>query len=61
MEFLTLNNGIQMPLVGLGTFMLGGEICNEAVATAIQSGLSDDRYSGSLRQRKGSGRRDQKH
>lgn len=38
MEFLTLNNGIQMPLVGLGTFMLGGEICNEAVATAIQSG-----------------------
>ncbi len=38
MEFLTLNNGIQMPLVGFGTFMLGGEICTEAVATAIQSG-----------------------
>ena len=38
MEFLTLNNGVQMPLVGFGTFMLGGEICTEAVATAIQSG-----------------------
>jgi len=38
MEFLTLNNGIQMPLVGFGTFMLGGEICTKAVATAIQSG-----------------------
>ena len=23
MEYLTLNNGVQMPLVGFGTFMLG--------------------------------------
>lgn len=38
MEYLTLNNGIQMPLIGFGTFMLGGEACTEAVAAAIESG-----------------------
>lgn len=38
MEFLTLNNGITMPLIGFGTFMLGGESCAEAVAAAIQCG-----------------------
>lgn len=38
MEFLTLNNGIKMPIVGFGTFMLSGEICTEAVASAIESG-----------------------
>lgn len=38
MEYLTLNNGVQMPLVGFGTFMLSGETCTNAVATAIESG-----------------------
>lgn len=38
MEYLILNNGVQMPLVGFGTFMLGGETCASAVAAAIQSG-----------------------
>ena len=38
MEYLTLNNGVQMPLVGFGTFMLGGETCKNAVATAIKCG-----------------------
>ena len=38
MEYLTLNNGVQMPLAGLGTFMLGGEVCAKAVAEAIESG-----------------------
>ena len=38
MEFLTLNNGITMPLIGFGTFMLGGEACTEAVAAAIENG-----------------------
>lgn len=38
MEYLTLNNGVQMPLVGFGTFMLGGETCTNAVASAIESG-----------------------
>ena len=38
MEYLTLNNGIRMPIVGFGTFMLGGETCTEAVAAAIESG-----------------------
>ncbi len=38
MEYLTLNNGVQMPLVGFGTFMLDGETCTEAVSTAIKCG-----------------------
>jgi len=38
MEYLTLNNGVRMPLVGFGTFMLGGDACKNAVAAAIESG-----------------------
>ena len=38
MEYLKLNNGVTMPVVGFGTFMLAGEICEEAVAAAIQEG-----------------------
>ena len=38
MEYLKLNNGITMPALGFGTFMLAGEICEEAVAAAIQEG-----------------------
>ena len=38
MGSLTLNNGVQMPLVGFGTFMLGGEACTKAVAAAIEAG-----------------------
>lgn len=38
MEFLTLNNGVQMPLLGFGTFLLGGDGCASAVAAAIETG-----------------------
>lgn len=38
MEYLKLNNGITMPVLGFGTFMLAGETCEEAVAAAIQEG-----------------------
>lgn len=38
MEYLTLNNGVQMPPVGFGTFMLSGETCANAVAEAIRIG-----------------------
>ena len=38
MEYLTLNNGVQMPLAGFGTFMLSGETCAGAVTAAIKSG-----------------------
>ena len=38
MDHFTLNNGISMPLVGFGTFMLGGGTCTRAVAAAIKSG-----------------------
>ena len=38
MEYLTLNNGVQMPLVGFGTFMLNGETCIRSVVSAIQNG-----------------------
>lgn len=38
MEYLKLNNGMQMPFIGFGTFMLSGESCTNAVASAIQAG-----------------------
>ena len=38
MDYLILNNGVLMPLVGFGTFMLDGETCKNAVATAIENG-----------------------
>ncbi len=38
MEYLTLNNDVPMPLVGFGTFMLSGETCKNAIATAIENG-----------------------
>ena len=38
MEYLTLNTGVQMPLVGFGTFLLSGETCKNAVAAAIEAG-----------------------
>ena len=38
MEYLTFNNGIQMPIVGFGTFMLSGETCTQSVVYAINSG-----------------------
>lgn len=38
MEYLTLHNGVRMPLAGFGTFMLSGESCVHAVAEAIRSG-----------------------
>ena len=39
MEYLTLNNGVRMPLVGFGTFMLRGEMCKNAVAHKSANGL----------------------
>ena len=38
MEYLTFNNGMQMPIVGFGTFMLSGETCTQSVVSAINSG-----------------------
>ena len=38
MEYLTFNNGVRMPIVGFGTFMLSGKTCTQAVTSAINSG-----------------------
>lgn len=38
MNTLTLNNGIQMPVLGFGTFMMNGSECEESVLTAIRAG-----------------------
>ena len=38
MEYLALNNGIQMPLAGFGTFMLNKETCTNAVTATIETG-----------------------
>ena len=38
MNRITLNNNIQMPMIGFGTFLMGGSKCEESVLTAIRSG-----------------------
>ncbi len=38
MEYLKLNQGKKMPLVGLGTFLLNGTECENAVINAIKNG-----------------------
>ncbi len=38
MEYLALNNGIQMPLAGFDTFMLNKETCTNAVTATIETG-----------------------
>lgn len=38
MNKITLNNDIQMPLLGFGTFLMGGAECEESVLTALRSG-----------------------
>lgn len=38
MNTITLNNYIQMPMLGFGTFLIGGAECEESVVTALRSG-----------------------
>lgn len=38
MEFLKLNNGINMPLLGFGTFQMNGRECEQSVLSAIGHG-----------------------
>lgn len=38
MNTITLNNKIQMPMIGFGTFLMGGSECEESVLAAIRSG-----------------------
>ncbi|MBO7369671.1 MAG: aldo/keto reductase [Campylobacter sp.] len=37
-DFITLNNGLAMPLIGLGTFGLENEICESMVSEALKIG-----------------------
>lgn len=38
MKTITLNNNIQMPILGFGTFLMGNAECEESVLTALRSG-----------------------
>lgn len=38
MSTITLNNGVQMPLIGLGTFLMAGEECEASVLNALRHG-----------------------
>lgn len=53
MEFTKLNNGVQMPMHGIGTFLLSPDQA-EASATSTQKRLSAYRYGKRLLQRKSS-------
>ncbi len=38
MNNITLNNGVKMPMLGFGTFLMGGAECEESVLAALRSG-----------------------
>lgn len=38
MDYLKLNNGIEMPIIGFGTFLLSDKECEYAVTNAIKNG-----------------------
>lgn len=38
MQIMTLNNGIEMPKLGFGTFLMNGTECEESVLTALTNG-----------------------
>ena len=38
MNMITLNNNIQMPMIGFGTFLMGSSECEKSILTAIRSG-----------------------
>jgi len=38
MEYVTLNNGVKMPMAGIGTFLLSPDEAEAAVTSALQSG-----------------------
>lgn len=38
MQTMKLNNGVEMPILGLETFLINGEECTKAVETAIKIG-----------------------
>ncbi|BBF43605.1 oxidoreductase, aldo/keto reductase family [Lachnospiraceae bacterium KM106-2] len=38
MKYLNLNNGLKMPMIGFGTWALRGELCEQSVADAIDTG-----------------------
>lgn len=54
MEHITLNNGIEMPLIGLGTFkMVSQDECTRSVADAYEAGyrlLDTAQYYGNEKQ-----------
>lgn len=38
MDFMKLNNGVEMPMLGFGTFQINGEVCEKSVLSAIRAG-----------------------
>ena len=38
MEYFTLSNGVRMPAVGIGTFLMQPDQAEQAVLTALQMG-----------------------
>ena len=38
MEYVTLNNGIQMPMAGIGTFLLSPDEAEASVESALAGG-----------------------
>ena len=57
MEYAVLNNGLKMPMEGIGTFLLQPAEAEESVYQALKAGYRPGRYSQRLyeRERRGTG------
>ncbi|PWG60675.1 aldo/keto reductase [Bifidobacterium catulorum] len=38
MDYITLNNGVTMPMLGFGTFLMNGNECEHSVSAALRNG-----------------------
>jgi hypothetical protein len=60
MQTVTLNNGVQMPVLGFGVFQIPADQTEQAVTDALAAGVPAPRHRRVLRQRGGRQPRHQK-
>ena len=48
MEYVTLNNGVKMPILGYGVYQVTKDECERCVLDALKSRLQGNRYSTEL-------------
>lgn len=60
MEFITLNNGVKMPMAGIGTFLLSPDEAEASCISALENGCRLIDTANAYMNEKSSGPRDEK-